>query len=124
MSTLHRRWRALVREVVYVLDLDDGQGNPSMTKAIALALVVLAFVAVLRSLVVSGNVVLLVVVAISAAFGRSMWMRYLTRGKWSLSGRDETRTERRTIDIREEIIARRAEDGTEPAGKVPQAFDD
>lgn len=123
--SLHRRWRALIREIVYVLDVDDGTGSPSLTKVMALALVALACVAVLRQLPVQGNVVLLTVVAISAAFGRSVWLRYLSRGQWSLAARDETQqvTQNITATV-EQIRSRRGPDGTEPAGKVPQAFDD
>lgn len=122
MKALGKWWRVLVREIVWILDLDDGEGAPSVTKILAVAVTVLAFLAVLRQLPVSGNIVLLIAMAISAAFGRSVWMRYLARGQWSLSGKDTTSTQR--IDIRQTIRERRGEDGTEPAGKVPQAFDD
>ena len=102
----HRWWRALIREIVYALDIDDGNGSPSLTKMMALALVVLAFLAVLQKLSVSGNIVLLVVVAISAAFGRSAWMRYLSRGTWNTAASTVDVTERKTTDIRQEIINR------------------
>lgn len=121
MKALGRWWRVVVREIVWILDLDDGEGAPSVTKIMALAVVVLAFIAVLRKLPVQGNVVLLIMMAISAAFGRSMWMRYLARGHWTLSGKDVTTT--KTVTVKE-ILERRGPDGTEPAGKVPQAFDD
>jgi hydroxyethylthiazole kinase-like sugar kinase family protein len=120
---IKRWWRAVVEEIVWVLDLDDGTGAPSLTKVISSGTFWLAVLAVLLSLPVSGTVVALVIIAMTGAFGRSAWMRYLGRGSWNLSASDrtETITERVT---REDILSRRGEDGTEPAGKVPQVFGD
>jgi hypothetical protein len=105
------------REIVWGLDLDDGtgDGSASLTKILALLAAVVAFVAILREKSVSGTQVTLIVVAISAAFGRGIWKLWLTRGTWSATA--TTTTTRTEQVIREEIANRRAqgaEDGTEP----------
>jgi len=72
------RW---VRWLVWATDTDDGkgQGDPSLAKGLAFAFGALTVVAVLLGKPVSGTQLGLAVVAISAAFGRSVWVRYLAR---------------------------------------------
>lgn len=110
-------WRRVWREVVWAMDWDDGSGDgsASLTKMMATALLVLACIAILRRIPVSGMQSLLIAMAISAAFGRGMWKHYLTRGSWSASTSDTT--SRVTTHQIQEIVERRkagAEDGTEP----------
>lgn len=110
-------WRRAWREILWALDLDDGSGDgsPSLTKWLALMTALVAFVAILKSLPVSGTQVTLIVIGISAAFGRSMWKHWLSRGTWSFGATDTT--SRAEHVLRQQIEARRkegAEDGTEP----------
>lgn len=105
------------REFVWALDLDDGtgDGSASLTKILALVAFIVAAIAILRSLEVTGTQVTLVIIAISAAFGRSIWRAFLQRGSWSQTASDST--SKATTIIRQQIEARRqegAEDGTEP----------
>lgn len=116
-----RWWRVVIGEIVWALDWDDGTGAPSLSKVISSGTFWLAALAVVVNLPVSGNVVALIAIAMTGAFGRSAWMRYLGRFNQNLSAEDRTT---HTTVTREEILSRRGEDGTEPAGKVQQVYDD
>lgn len=111
-------WRRLMRELlIWPFDLDDGtgDGSPSLTKIMAWIALLVACIAILRSLPVTGTQVTLIIIAISAAFGRSIWRAFLQRGSWSQTASDST--SKVTSIIRQEIAARRkegADDGTEP----------
>ena len=71
----------LVRWLVWATDTDDGKGrgDPSLSKGLAFAFGVLTLVSVVSGLPVSGTQLGLAVVSLSAAFGRSVWVRYLGR---------------------------------------------
>jgi hypothetical protein len=113
-----RAWRRLCFElVVRPFDLDDGtgDGSPSLSKMLAWLAFTVAAIAILKKLEVSGTQVTLIVIAITAAFGRSMWKQWLARGTWAFNASDST--SRTTTIIRQEIAERRKqgdEDGTEP----------
>lgn len=104
-------WRRLLREIlIWPLDLDDGtgDGSPSLTKIMALVAFVLAIVVVLNKIPVSGTQLTMIIIAISAAFGRGMWKLWLARGSWNVSASDTTaRTEATTRTIVEQVSARR-----------------
>ncbi len=102
---LARVWKG----IVWALDLDDGQGDgsPSLTKWLALVFGLTAVLAILLGLSVTGAHVTLAIVAISAAFGRSMWRHFLASKTFTMAA-----TEARTYT---EIVQRRdAGEGVEP----------
>lgn len=110
-------WRAVVREVVWTLDLDDGSGSPALTKGIAVATGVVAVVSVFAQIHVSGTVVALFALAAAIAFGRSTYLKWLGRNTWKGWTKDETEKSDATVTLRQEILKRRQdgkEDGTEP----------
>lgn len=116
---IRRLWREALAEVVYAFDLDDGRGNPSMTKVIALVYVALFVVSVLLGKAVSGTQLTLAIVAAAIAFGRSTFTKWLERGRWSTSVREEIRREDVTITARRDPAA-----GIERSGRVQEPLGD
>lgn len=123
-SRLRVAWRAVLTEIVYAFDLDDGRGNPSMTKMMALAMAVVGIIAILWQLSVSGNHIWLMVLAGAIAFGRHTFNKFLDRGRFSLASKDETIRETQEITVREIQERRDATTGIDPAGKVEEPFGD
>ena len=101
-------WRRLWREVVWGLDLDDGNGDgsPSLTKWLALVFGVLAVAAVWFGKAVTATHLTLAIIAVSAAFGRGMWRAYLQRTTVNLSATEATTTSI-TKQLVEQVQARR-----------------
>ena len=104
-------WRRLLREVaIWPLDLDDGtgDGSPSLTKLLALLYALLGVHVIVEQIPVSGTQLTLVIIAISCAFGRSVWKLWLSRGTWSFGASDTTsRAEVTTRTLIEQVQARR-----------------
>lgn len=103
---LRRVWKG----VIWAFDLDDGQGtgSPSLTKWLALLFGVTVVISILFGLSVTGSHVTLAVVAISAAFGRSMWRHFLASKTFTMAATD--------AKVRTEIVTRRdVTEGVEPA---------
>lgn len=102
-------WRRLLREVVVVpLDLDNGtDGLPSLTKILAWATFALAAYAVVRKVPISGTQLTLVLAAISAAFGRSVWKGFLGRTSVTVSTSAVDTTARQLTEV---VAARRDPD--------------
>ena len=105
-------WRRWVRVVAWSLDLCDAHEAPSLSKGIAAAAAVVA----LRDAWVRGFSVLNVsalALAVSAAFGRSVFMNWLNRNQWQATTNTTV-----TVDAAKvaEVLARRDhERGVEPA---------
>lgn len=112
-------WRKFLRGAfVWPFDLDDGSGDgsPSAAKMIAWLFAFLVVASVLFRLPISGVQFGVMAMVLSAAFGRSMYSRWLTRHESRVSATDTTsRTENRSV---QEILQRRElgkDDGTEPS---------
>lgn len=102
--------RTFWRFWVWALDLDDGQGNgqPSLTKWLALVFGLTVVISILFSLSVTGTQVTLAIVSISAAFGRSVWRHFLASKTFTLTASD--------AKVRTEIVERRdTAEGVEPS---------
>lgn len=104
-------WRRLLREVaIWPLDLDDGtgDGSPSLTKILALIYALLGVYVIMEKVPVSGTQLTLVIIAISCAFGRSVWKLWLSRSSFTFGATDTTsRAESTTRAIVEQVQARR-----------------
>ena len=75
--------KTLVQSVVWLFDLDDGKGSPSFSKGVTLTLLGW-FVWTMRGAKpseVGATALGIVVVLIAASMGRSVFLRYLDRGK-------------------------------------------
>lgn len=105
-----RLWKWLV----WALDLDDGgdKGSPSLTKWLALVFGVLVVYSVWAQKALSATHVTLASVALSAAFGRSVWKAWLGRASFGLTARAEHRTE--DVTVRQILERRDPEQGVEP----------
>ncbi|MBX3173266.1 MAG: hypothetical protein KF709_02585 [Gemmatimonadaceae bacterium] len=106
-------WRRPIREFVWSFDLDDGtgDGSPSLTKIMALSYAVVGVLSVPLGWTITGTQLTLAVIAISAAFGRSMWRHYLARATFAHATSDTTvRTASTAVSERRDVGA-----GMEPA---------
>lgn len=103
--------------------LVDGWHGVSLTRLMAIYVVHGTMVIAAEAKRVSGNDVIVVIACLSAAFGKGIYEKFLLRWMGASRSTDTTITE--TVRItQEEITARRAPDGTEPAGRVPQVHND
>lgn len=103
--------------------LVDGWFGLSLTRLLAIYFGWMAVEVSVEAKHISGNAVIVIVFCLAAAFGKGTFS--LALAKWRASSVSTDSTVNATLRVTsEEIKARRGEDGTEPAGKVPQAFDD
>lgn len=102
-------YRRVWREIVWALDLDDGtgDGSASMTKGMALLFGLLTVAAIWLGKPISGTQITLATIALSAAFGRSMWRAFLQRAQFTQSASDATVRTEATV---EQVQARRDPD--------------
>lgn len=105
-----RLWKWLV----WAFDLDDGadRGSPSLTKWLALVFGILVVYSVAWERPLSATHVTLASVALSAAFGRSIWKAWLGRASFGLTARAESRKE--DVTVRQILERRDPEQGVEP----------
>lgn len=105
----------LWRWVVWALDLEDGgaAGDPSLTKLLALLAGLLVVYSVVTARPITATHVTLTALAVSAAFGRSMWRAWLNKTTFAVSSREERSVRDTTVH---QILERRdPESGVDPA---------
>ena len=103
------------RALLWLLDLDDGRGNPSFSKIVAAV-----FVAVTVKLLLNAKLedlgpatVALILALLAASFGRSVFLRYLDRSNINLQA--QANYQRIDTTTRQIIEQRDPERGIDPA---------